>query len=335
MPAARPLGADLGRGRRREHYVAGAAGRTRAARHRCALHHLHLPGCRTKLVYRAMSRRSASRPACVSFNLVPPSSSKPHPFRRWIATQSISRSRSSASATCFNVIFSDGLRRGSGVFGLSIAGRSLYRTGANHRRPRSISCTRGDASLTRKSRGNNPRRAGRRLETISRMVRPRAGSYPHYSLSTSGGQAWAWFSRSGPDVRPTDLAHASRTSNYRPDCAHPRRSRWLMLRPEPDVRLGSGLRLFETRLEFRTLLRLRKKREAASDGRSSRQSITSSARKRSSRGIIRPRDLVVVAFTTSSNRVGCSTGISAALAPFRILETMIAACRNMAVRLGP
>ena len=79
-------------------------------------------------------RRSASRPACVSFNLVPPSSNKPHPFRRWIATQSISRSRSSASATCFNVSFSDGLRPGSGVFELSIsAGRSLHRTDADHR----------------------------------------------------------------------------------------------------------------------------------------------------------------------------------------------------------
>ncbi|HKH28634.1 MAG TPA: hypothetical protein VKA61_09900 [Sphingomicrobium sp.] len=101
--------------------VAGAAGRTRAARHRGALHRPHPAGCRTRRVYRAMSRRSASGPACGSFNLVPPSSSKPHPFRRWIATQSISRSRSSASATCFNVIFSDGLRRGSGVFESSIA----------------------------------------------------------------------------------------------------------------------------------------------------------------------------------------------------------------------
>src|SRR5215204_7227661 len=136
MPAARLLGADLGRGRRRDHHVAGAVGQTRAARDRGPLHRLHPAGCRARRVYSAMSLRSASRPAFVSFNLVPPSSSKPHPFRRWIATQSISRSRSSASATCFNVSFSDGLRRGSVVFGLSIAGRSLYRTGAEVPRAR-------------------------------------------------------------------------------------------------------------------------------------------------------------------------------------------------------
>lgn len=34
VPAARPVSADLGRGRRRDHHAAGAAGRTRAARHR-------------------------------------------------------------------------------------------------------------------------------------------------------------------------------------------------------------------------------------------------------------------------------------------------------------
>ena len=39
VPAARPVGADLGRSRRRDHDAAGAAGRTRAARHRrpCAV----------------------------------------------------------------------------------------------------------------------------------------------------------------------------------------------------------------------------------------------------------------------------------------------------------
>ena len=81
----------------------------------------------TRRVYSAMSRRSASRPACVSFNLVPRSSSSPHPFRRWIATQSISRSSSSPSATCFNVSFSDGLRRAWGDCGAVIGGRSISR----------------------------------------------------------------------------------------------------------------------------------------------------------------------------------------------------------------
>ena len=37
-------------------------------------------------------------------------------------------------------------------------------------------------------------------------------------------------------------------------------------------------------------------------------------------GIVTPRARAVLAFTTSSNRVGCSTGRSAGLAPFRILS---------------
>ena len=41
----RPVGADLGRGRRGDHRAAGAAGRTRIARHRGALHRLHPAGC--------------------------------------------------------------------------------------------------------------------------------------------------------------------------------------------------------------------------------------------------------------------------------------------------
>ena len=45
------------------------------------------------------------------------------------------------------------------------------------------------------------------------------------------------------------------------------------------------------------------------------QSITSSARKRTSRGIISPSDLVVVAFTTNSKRVGCSTCCWLSLGP--------------------
>src|SRR5829696_1603777 len=107
--------------------------------------------------------------------------------------------------TCFNVSFSDGLRRGSGVFGLSIAGRSLYRTGADHRPPRSISCTRGDATLTGKSRGNNPRRAGRRLETVSGMVRPCAGSYPSVAKLGRG------LAVQGPTfVQPISLMQAER-----------------------------------------------------------------------------------------------------------------------------
>jgi hypothetical protein len=50
-------------------------------------------------------------------------------------------------------------------------------------------------------------------------------------------------------------------------------------------------------------------------------SITASARASTEGGIVRPRALAVLRFTTSSNFVGCSTGRSAGLAPFRILST--------------
>ena len=49
--------------------------------------------------------------------------------------------------------------------------------------------------------------------------------------------------------------------------------------------------------------------------------ITWSARMRTDRGMVRPRAFAVFRLTTSSNRVGCSTGRSAGLAPFRILST--------------
>ena len=52
VPAARPVGADLGRGRSRDHHAAGAAGRTRAARHHGALHRLHPAGCVSEGVHR-------------------------------------------------------------------------------------------------------------------------------------------------------------------------------------------------------------------------------------------------------------------------------------------
>ena len=63
VPAARPLGADIGAVAAEttrslmplgEHVLRGIGG----------LHHLHPPGCRTRRVYRAMNRRSAYRPAC-------------------------------------------------------------------------------------------------------------------------------------------------------------------------------------------------------------------------------------------------------------------------------
>jgi hypothetical protein len=50
-------------------------------------------------------------------------------------------------------------------------------------------------------------------------------------------------------------------------------------------------------------------------------SITRSARTSSDGGMVRPSALAVLRLMTSSNLVGCSTGRSAGLAPFRILST--------------
>jgi transposase len=57
-------------------------------------------------------------------------------------------------------------------------------------------------------------------------------------------------------------------------------------------------------------------------------SITSSARSRNDSGTVRPSALAVVRLMTSSNLVGCSTGISADFAPRRILSTKSAVRRN-------
>src|SRR4030095_559163 len=62
---------------------------------------------------------------------------------------------------------------------------------------------------------------------------------------------------------------------------------------------------------------------------------TFSARIRTTGGIVRPRDLAVLELITSSNFVGCSTGRSAGLVPFRILSTYRAASRPTAAKLGP
>ena len=49
--------------------------------------------------------------------------------------------------------------------------------------------------------------------------------------------------------------------------------------------------------------------------------ITLSARTSTLGGIVRPSCLAVFKFTMNSNFVRCSTGMSAGLAPFRILST--------------
>src|SRR5581483_7466158 len=64
-------------------------------------------------------------------------------------------------------------------------------------------------------------------------------------------------------------------------------------------------------------------------------SMTSLARSRNASGIFRPNALAVVVLTTRSYLVGCSTGMSAGLAPRRILSTCSPARRNRSGRFGP
>src|SRR2546425_1064139 len=65
-----------------------------------------------------------------------------------------------------------------------------------------------------------------------------------------------------------------------------------------------------------------KKRDVlAEEPTSCRHWITSSARKSSDCGIVRPSALAVLRLMTSSNFVGCSNGRSPGFAPFRILST--------------
>src|SRR5262249_42485577 len=69
--------------------------------------------------------------------------------------------------------------------------------------------------------------------------------------------------------------------------------------------------------------RERPRRRAAEqrDERATFHSITSSARSKNGSGILRPSALAVVRLMTSSNFVGCSTGMSAGFAPRKILST--------------
>src|SRR6516162_3555662 len=86
----------------------------------------------------------------------------------------------------------------------------------------------------------------------------------------------------------------------------------------------------------RRLLRPRRKRPSGcraaekGDELASPHSITSSARSRNGSGIVRPSAFAVVRLMTSSNLVGCSTGMSAGLVPCRILSANSAARRNRA-----
>jgi hypothetical protein len=64
-------------------------------------------------------------------------------------------------------------------------------------------------------------------------------------------------------------------------------------------------------------------------------SISLSARATSDADTSTPIALAVFRLITSSNLVGCSTGISAGLMPRRILTTMRARSRNISVKRGP
>src|SRR6266481_2887416 len=60
-------------------------------------------------------------------------------------------------------------------------------------------------------------------------------------------------------------------------------------------------------------------------------SITTSARARIDGGTVRPSALAVLRLITSSNIVGCCTGRSAGLAPFRILPAYLPTSRMTAM----
>src|SRR6516164_6274493 len=64
-------------------------------------------------------------------------------------------------------------------------------------------------------------------------------------------------------------------------------------------------------------------------------SSTSSARASTVAGTSRPSALAAVRLMTSSNLVGCSTGMSPGFAPRRILSTYSAARRNKFGKFGP
>src|SRR5262249_1013520 len=66
-----------------------------------------------------------------------------------------------------------------------------------------------------------------------------------------------------------------------------------------------------------------------------RHSITSSARKSTTAGNVRPRSPAVLRFKTNSNLVGVSIGVTAGFAPSKTLAAMTPCCRITPSRLGP
>jgi hypothetical protein len=76
-------------------------------------------------------------------------------------------------------------------------------------------------------------------------------------------------------------------------------------------------------------------RLSTNNGSQGPHSITSSARASKLGESARPRALAVLRLITNSNFVGCSTGISPGLVPFRILSTNSAARRNWSGMFDP
>src|SRR5258705_11148888 len=73
----------------------------------------------------------------------------------------------------------------------------------------------------------------------------------------------------------------------------------------------------------------------ANNGSRHAHSITSSARRGRDGGIVRPSVLAVLMFTTNSNLVGCSIGMSAGLVPVSTFTTCNACWRLSVTKRGP
>src|SRR5262245_54956842 len=109
--------------------------------------------------------------------------------------------------------------------------------------------------------------------------------------------------------------------------------------------VGEVVRLIDEPGQAARLLRMRRERPRRRSAAEQRDelpplqprdhSITSSARASNVAGTSRRRALAVIRLMTRSNLVGCSTGISAAFVPRKILSTKSAARRCKSGRFGP
>src|SRR5262249_11051286 len=94
------------------------------------------------------------------------------------------------------------------------------------------------------------------------------------------------------------------------------------------------------RWQLARLLRARRERPSRctaeqDDELAALHSITSSARKSTTAGIVRPRASADLMVQANSNRVGVSSGVTAGFAPSKTLAAMIPCCRITPSKLGP